>query len=55
MAGKDIQKRHAELVKQMMKDRRFDEHLKMSEELQKAKTLLEFDAILGKYDASKVG
>ncbi len=53
MAGKDIHKRHIELVKQMMEDKRFDEHHKMSEELQKAKTLLEFDAILDKYDTPK--
>lgn len=53
MAGKDIHKRHSELVKRMMKDERFDEHREMSEELQKAKTLLEFDAILDKYDAPK--
>lgn len=54
MAGKEIHKRHSELVKQMMQDKRFDEHQEMSEELQKAKSLLEFDAILDKYDAPKV-
>lgn len=53
MMKKDIHKRHGELVKQMMKDKRFDAHHEMSEKLQKAKTMQEFDAILDEYDLSK--
>lgn len=48
---KDIHKRHFEVAKKMIKEKRFEDHHKMSEELQKAKSLLEFDAILDKYDA----
>ena len=54
MADKDIHKRHFEIAKQMIQEKRLDEHHEMSLELQKAKSLLEFDAILDKYDGQKV-
>lgn len=44
--------RHTELAKKLIKELRFTEHHLMSEELQKAKSLQEFDAILDKYDAT---
>jgi len=54
MADKDIHKRHFEIAKRMVEGRRLSNYHQMGEELQKAKTLLEFDAILDKYETRRI-
>lgn len=44
-----VHKKHLELVKRMVKEKRLDRHHQMSEELCKAKNQFEFNAILDRY------
>ena len=50
MTSEYVRKKHFELVKRMIKDKRLDVHHEMSVELQQAKDLSEFNAILDRYD-----
>lgn len=45
-----VHKKHIELVKRMVKEKKLDLHHDMSEELFKAKNQMEFNAILDRYE-----
>jgi hypothetical protein len=50
MTSTYIHKKHLELVKRMIKDKKLDIHHEMSVELQKSQSLSEFNAILDRYN-----